>query len=140
MTTYSSKTIELQMSVQAVYARISDIGGFQSRIDQLPEDVRSKIGSVRFTDDSIIINAAPMGDMVLKVTERIPEKRVAFTAQGAPVPLVMAINLEAAGDDKTNVVTSIDVEIPAILKPMVGPKLQEAADKFGDMIRNLAKA
>lgn len=140
MTTYSSKTIELQMPVQAVYARISDIGGFQSRIDQLPEDVRSKIGSVRFTDDSIIINAAPMGDMVLKVTERIPEKRVAFTAQGAPVPLVMAINLEAAGEDKTNVVTSIDVEIPAILKPMVGPKLQEAAEKFGDMIRNLAKA
>lgn len=140
MTTYSSKTIELQMPVLAVYARISDIGGFQSRIDQLPEDVRSKIGSVRFTDDSIIINAAPMGDMVLKVTERIPQKRVAFTAQGAPVPLVMAINLEAAGDDKTNVVTSIDVEIPAILKPMVGPKLQEAAEKFGDMIRNLAKA
>ena len=140
MTTYSSKTIELQMPVETVYARISDIGGFQSRIDQLPEDVRSKIGSVRFTDDSIIINAAPMGDMVLKVTERIPDKRVAFTAQGAPVPLVMAINLEAAGDDKTNVVTSIDVEIPAILKPMVGPKLQEAAEKFGDMIRNLAKA
>lgn len=140
MTTYSSKTIELQMPVETVYARISDIGGFQSRIDQLPEEVKSKIGSVRFTDDSIIINAAPMGDMVLKVTERIPQKRVAFTAQGAPVPLVMAINLEAAGDDKTNVVTSIDVEIPAILKPMVGPKLQEAAEKFGDMIRNLAKA
>lgn len=140
MTTYSSKTIELQMPVEAVYARISDIGGFQSRIDQLPEEVRSKIGSVRFTDDSIIINAAPMGDMVLKVTERIPEKRVAFTAQGAPVPLVMAINLEAVGEDKTNVTTSIDVEIPVILKPMVGPKLQEAAEKFGDMIRNLAKA
>lgn len=140
MTTYSSKTIELQMPVEAVYARISDIGGFQSRIDQLPEEVRSKIGSVRFTDDSIIINAAPMGDMVLKVTERIPEKRVAFTAHGAPVPLVMAINLEAVGEDRTNVTTSIDVEIPAILKPMVGPKLQEAAEKFGDMIRNLAKA
>ena len=140
MTTYTSKTIELQMPVEAVYARISDIGGFQSRIDQLPEEVRSKIGSVRFTDDSIIINAAPMGDMVLKVTERIPEKRVAFTAQGAPVPLVMAINLEAVGEDKTNVTTSIDVEIPVILKPMVGPKLQEAAEKFGDMIRNLAKA
>lgn len=140
MTTYSSKTIELQLPVATVYARISDIGGFQSRIDQLPDEVKSKIGSVRFTDDSIIINAAPMGDMVLKVTERIPEKRVAFTAQGAPVPLIMAINVEAAGEDRTNVVTSIDVEIPAMLKPMVGPKLQEAAEKFGDMIRNLAKA
>lgn len=140
MTTYSSKTIELQLPVATVYARISDIGGFQSRIDQLPDEVKSKIGSVRFTDDSIIINAAPMGDMVLKVTERIPERRVAFTAQGAPVPLIMAINVEAAGEDRTNVVTSIDVEIPAMLKPMVGPKLQEAAEKFGDMIRNLAKA
>lgn len=140
MTTYSSKKIELAMPVETVYARISDIGGFQSRIDQLPDDVKSKIGSVRFTDDSIIINAAPMGDMVLSVSERVPEKRVAFTAQGAPVPLIMAINLEPEGADKTNVTTSIDVEIPAMLRPMVGPKLQEAAEKFGDMIRNLAKA
>lgn len=140
MTTYSSKAIELPMSAAMVYDRLSDISAFQVKIDQLPDDVKSKIGSVRFTDDSIIINAAPVGDMVLKVTERVPEKRVAFTAQGAPVPLIMAINIEALADDKATVKTAIDVEIPAMLRPMVGPKLQEAAEKFGDMIRNLAKA
>ncbi len=128
------------MSAAAVYDRLSDISAFQAKIDQLPDDVKSKIGSVRFTDDSIIINAAPVGDMVLKVTERVPEKRVAFTAQSAPVPLIMAINIDSVADDKSTVTTAIDVEIPAMLRPMVGPKLQEAAEKFGDMIRNLAKA
>ncbi|MCM1021594.1 MAG: hypothetical protein NC343_04770 [Muribaculum sp.] len=140
MTTYSSKPIELPLNVEVVYNRLSDIAAFQQKVNQLPQEVKEKIGSVRFTDDSIIISAAPVGDMVLTVSEKILNKRVAFTAQGAPVPLIMAINMEPSGDNKTVITTAIDVEIPAMLKPMVGPKLQEAAEKFGDMIRNLAKA
>ena len=64
---------------------------------------------------------------------------MAFTANGAPVPIVMSINLENIDNEKTLVTTCIDVEIPAMLKPLVGPKLQEAAEKFGDMIGNIAK-
>ena len=140
MTTYSSKPVTIEMPVAEVYARCSNIGAFQERIDTLPEEVRSKIGSVRFTDDSIVINAAPMGDMTLNVTERRPDSRVALTAANAPVPLVLSINLEPDGDSRTRVVTAIEVEIPAMLRPMVGPKLQEAAEKFGDMIKNIATA
>ncbi len=91
-----------------------------------------------FDNDKITIKGAPMGDIELAVTERIENKRMALTAQKAPVPIIMSINLEEQGADKTQVVTSIDVEMPAMLKPMVGPKLQEAAEKFGDMIKNLA--
>ncbi|WP_290381547.1 hypothetical protein, partial [uncultured Muribaculum sp.] len=87
-----------------------------------------------------IITAATMGDMVLKITERVADKRVAFTAESAPVPLIMSINLDAKTPESTEIVTAIDVEIPAMLRPMVGPKLQEAADKFGDMVKNLARS
>lgn len=138
MTTYSSKPALIPMSADAVYERISNIESFESRINELPEDVRSKIGNVRFTHDSIVINAAPVGDMTLNVSERVPGKRVAFTVANAPVPLFMAINLTEKGPESTEVVTAIDVDMPAMLRPMVGPKLQEAAQKFGDMIKNIA--
>ena len=139
MATYSSKPIEIPMQAESVYEKVSNLSGFQERIDNLPQDVKDKIGAVRFTEDSIIINAATVGDMVLSISEKVPGKRVAFTANGAPVPIVMSINLENIDNEKTLVTTCIDVEIPALLKPLVGPKLQEAAEKFGDMIGNIAK-
>ena len=139
MATYSSKPIEIPMQAESVYEKVSNLSGFQERIDNLPQDVKDKIGAVRFTEDSIIINAATVGDMVLSISEKGPGKRVAFTANGAPVPIVMSINLENIDNEKTLVTTCIDVEIPAMLKPLVGPKLQEAAEKFGDMIGNIAK-
>lgn len=140
MTTYSSKPTEVAMPVSSVYERVSNPAAFQERLDALPEEVRAKLGAVRFTEDSIIITAAPMGDMVLKITERVADKRVAFTAESALVPLIMSINLDAKTPESTEIVTAIDVEIPAMLRPMVGPKLQEAADKFGDMVKNLARS
>lgn len=138
MTTYSSKPVDVAMPASTVFDRISNLGTFQERIDQLPEDVKAKIGSVTFTEDTIVINAAPMGNMTLRVTERIPAKRIALTAENAPVPIILSVNLNEKDTETTEVVTSIDVEMPAMLRPMVGPKLQEAANKFGDMIKNLA--
>lgn len=138
MTTYSSKPALIAMSAEAVYDRISNIESFESRINELPEDVRAKMGDVRFTHDSIIINSAPVGEMTLNVSERVPGKRIAFSVANAPVPLMMAINMEEKDPESTEVVTAIDVDMPAMLRPIVGPKLQQAAEKFGDMIKNIA--
>lgn len=76
--------------------------------------------------------------MTFNVSERVPGKRIAFSVANAPVPIMMSINLDAKDQESTEVVTSIDVDMPAILKPMVGPKLQQAVDNFGDMIKNIA--
>ncbi|HRF68268.1 MAG TPA: hypothetical protein PK430_03515 [Muribaculum sp.] len=138
MTTYSSKPATLDMPVETVYKHISDIAAYQEKINGLPDEIKQKIGNVTFADDKITIKGAPMGDIELVVSERVENKRMALNAMNSPVPIIMSINLDEQGTGKTQVVTSIDVEMPAILKPMVGPKLQEAAEKFGDMIKNLA--
>lgn len=138
MTSYSSKPVEVNLDAAGVYDRISNIGSYESRLNELPEDVRAKLGDVHFTDNSILIGS-PMGQITLLVTERIPAKRIALTAQNAPVPMVLSVNMESKSDTVTEVVTSIDVEMPAMLKPLVGPKLQEAADKFGDMVKNITR-
>jgi len=138
VTTYSSKPATLDMPVETVYKHISDIAAYQEKINGLPDEIKQKIGNVTFADDKITIKGAPMGDIELVVSERVENKRMALNAMNSPVPIIMSINLDEQGTGKTQVVTSIDVEMPAILKPMVGPKLQEAAEKFGDMIKNLA--
>ena len=52
----------------------------------------------------------------------------------------MSVNFAEVSPEATDVTTVIDVEIPAMLRPFVGPKLQQAADKFGEMISNLSRS
>lgn len=137
MAKYSGKPVTLNHSAADVYDRVADLGSFQERLEQLPEEARAKLGDVRFTSDSIIINAAPVGEMKFNLTERVPHSLLRFEAENSPVPFLITVNLKDLGDAKTEVSPVIDVEIPAMLRPLVGSKMQEAADKFGEMFTNM---
>lgn len=138
MTEFKGKTVELSASPATVYARLSDFSNLGQRLEELPAELRSQIGDVRFTADSIIINAAPAGEMTLAITERIEPSRIKMSAANSPVPLHMSINIADGPTEGTSTVSPVvEVDIPPMLKPFIGPKMQEAADKFGDMLRNL---
>lgn len=125
------------MSAADAYGRITSLSSMQEKIADLPDEVKSKVGDLTLTDDTITLNSTPMGSLTLKVCERVEGRRVAYQAQGSPVPVILAVNIEPKSDSACEVVAAIDVELPAMLKPMVGPKLQEAASKLGDMMKNL---
>lgn len=134
MAKYSSKSTSIAKPIEEVYEKISNIGAYQAKLDSLPAEVREKIGDVRFEDDAIVITAAPVGEIRFAVKERISPSKVTLGAVGAPVPLDLSVNLESEGEGSTKATSVIEVEIPAMLKPMIGGKMQEAADKFGDLI------
>ncbi|MDE6459734.1 MAG: hypothetical protein K2K52_02720 [Paramuribaculum sp.] len=134
MASYSSKPASINKPVDEVYDRISNIGAYQQKLDSLPAEVREKIGDVRFENDAIVITAAPVGEIRFAVKERISPSKVTLAAEQSPVPLNLTVNLEPDGENSTKATSVIDVEIPAMLKPMIGGKMQEAADKFGELI------
>ena len=90
---------------------------------------------MQFTDDSISINAAPVGQLKFVVKERIAPSKVTLEAAQSPVPLRLVVELEPDGDDAAIATSIIDVEIPVMLRPLVGGKLQEASDKFGELLK-----
>lgn len=138
MAEYKGKTVELNASPAVVYSRLSDFSNLGERLNELPADIRAQVGDVKFTADSIVISAAPAGEITLSITERTEPSRIVMSAVNSPVPLAMSINIAPADAPGTSEVTPvIDVEVPAMLKPFVGPKMKEAADRFGDMLRNL---
>ena len=134
MASYSSKAAVINKPVDEVYERISNIGAYQQKLDSLPAEVREKIGDVRFEDDAIVITAAPVGEIRFAVKERVSPSKVTLAAEQSPVPLNLTVNLEPESESSTKATSVIDVEIPAMLKPMIGGKMQEAADKFGELI------
>jgi carbon monoxide dehydrogenase subunit G len=107
-------------------------------LDQLPADMLEKVGSVDFiNDDAFAIEAPGLGRVQFDIVNRTEPTSVTFAANAGPVPLNLVIELAAQGDNATSISSAIDVEIPMMLRPLVGGKMQEAADRFSQMIADL---
>jgi hypothetical protein len=137
MATYKSKPARINRSARDIYDRFSDMSRLQSALDQLPEEQRQQIGEVVFTADSLKIVTPQVGEISFVIKERVEPSRIVFGTASSPVPLTMSVDFNEVEHNVTDVTTCIDVEIPAIVRPMVGPQLQKAADKFGELISGL---
>lgn len=137
MATFTSKPITVNKAAAEVAEKFSDLSRMQEVMEHLPEEQRQKIGDVVLTKDRITIQTQQVGEINFQITERSAE-RVVFTATGAPVPLSLVINLKALAADSTELTTSMEVDIPAFLKPMVGGAMQKAVDQFGTLMSQLA--
>ncbi len=138
MATYKSKPAKIDRPAQEIFARFSDMSRLQETLDKLPADQRDKIGQVEFTQDSIRITTSQVGDILFKVKEKVEPTKIVFGTESSPVPLTMEVDIKPLTDTTSEVETVIDVEIPAIVRPIIGPQLQKAADKFGELISGLS--
>ena len=138
MAKYTGKPFRVNMANTALFERVSNLSDLQSRMDTLPEDVRAKMGTINFLDaDTLAFTAPGVGEMKFRIVERTAPSRVKFIADTGMVPINVFINLAEAAAEATDVTATIEAEIPMMLRPLVGPKLQEAADKFGEMFGQL---
>ena len=134
MAEYKSKPFVLDTPAQNVAEKFSDFTRLQEYIDRLPESEREKVGDVAFTTDSIVMKTKQVGEITLKVVERTP-RRIALMAVGSPVPMNLAIDITPLEGDRSEIVSSMNVDIPAMLKPMVGGTLQKAVYQFGELMK-----
>ncbi len=137
MATFSSPATQVPIAADQVAAKFADFTALEAAMQNMPAEKREKIGNVEFTRDTIQIVTPQVGAITLRATERTPE-RVVLEAEGSPVPMKLLVNMTPKGDSATEVSGTIDVEIPAMLKPLIGPALQKAADQFGNMFASLA--
>lgn len=138
MSTYTGKPVVVNVPAQVISDKFADLNTFADRMDKFPEDVRKKIGNLSFTSDSISMTNPQVGQITFTVTERTPE--LVRMECRSPLPIALTIHLTPVADkpENTSVVTDVDVEIPAMLRPFIAPHMQRAADEFGTMIGSLA--
>ncbi len=133
MSKYKGKTISLAQSAQEVADKFVDLTRLQSLADQLPEEQRRQLGNVAFEPDSIVMQTPQFGQLRFRVTERTPSA-IVMKAEGTPVPLAVNVDLNELAPDATEATCSLDVDIPMMLRPMVAPHLQKAADLLTEVI------
>lgn len=136
MARYSSKPVTVGRPAAAVADKFSDFSVLESALDNMPPAERAKVGDVAFSKDVITITTPQVGAINLRAVERTPEG-VVLEAEGSPVPMKLEISFKPLGADSTEVTGAVDVEIPMMLKPLIGPAMQKAADQFGEMFAKL---
>ena len=102
--------------------------------DKVPEDKREMFENLKITNDSIEIPGGPMGSLLLRVTERIEPSLIRLSGEGLPMALSLTMNIKPEGADSSTGNVDIDIDIPAMLKPMIGGQIQKMASQFGDML------
>ncbi|MDE5786489.1 MAG: hypothetical protein K2H98_08170 [Duncaniella sp.] len=139
MAKYTGKSVTLPRDIDFIYGRISDLSGYEAMLDELPADQRERIHGIKFGTDSVSFDAPGVGSLTFRLAETQAPSHVAFKAEQSPIPLNLCVDLKAESADSTMITPSIDIELPAMLRPFVGPKLQEAADKFGEVFSTIIK-
>jgi hypothetical protein len=139
MAKYSGKAVTVAKPINEIYHKISDLSTIQSRINELPEEAREKVREIRFENDRILANVPGVGEIAFAIVEKVEPSRLRMSAENSPVPFNIVVNLTEKAAMETEISTMLDIEIPAMLRPLVGGKLQQAADKFSEMFTNFFK-
>ena len=134
MAKYTGKTTVVNQSAQNLFDKFSNLQNLQERVESLPEDVKAKMGTIRFTEDSFIIVTPQVGEVALKIKERIEPSKIVFCTESSPIPLELSVNFNAINENSTEVSTAIEVDVPMMLRHIIGPQLQKAADGFGETL------
>lgn len=139
MATYKSETKRVEASAQQVYSKLSDLGSLKTVLDNIPEDKipadkRQMMEQIRITSDSIALPAGPVGEIRLQVSRLEPFSRIELSGVGTPVPLTLGVRISDLGEDCAEVKVVLDIEIPMMLKPMVGGTLQKMVDEFASVM------
>lgn len=140
MAKYKSEEVLLQAPAETVFAKLSNLENLRSLLDKvpadkIPEDKRAMFESITITPDSITVPGGPVGALTFRVSEKIEPTLIALSGEGSPVPLGLSMHISPESESSCKAMVDIDIEIPAIMKPMVSGPLQKMADQFGEVLK-----
>lgn len=134
MSEYKSEVAHINHPVELVYSKLSQPESLSHMAEMLPPEARAKVEGLAFTEDSISFNANGVGNIQLMITEKVEPSKVVYSAVSTPVPFKLVINLEGKEDGTTDAYAIFDVNIPVFLKPMVQGPLNQATEKFKELL------
>lgn len=140
MDSYKSDVQCINCNINNVFSKLTNVAILREKlaenIDRLPAEAREHIDKLQILDDGIAI-ATPMGDikLVLDNAKTQCPNKIAYSAVDSPVAFGLSIDLQDAGGVNTNAVAALELDLPFMVRSMVGPQLKKGAQKFGEMLK-----
>lgn len=142
MATYSSEQVNINAPAENVFDRLNNLEGLGSLlmnapVDGIPEDKRDLLNQVQVTADTITFPCGPVGSITLRKDAAERPVMIRLVGESTPVPLSLTLNIRPENEISCSARISIDIQIPAMLKPMVSGPLQKMVDQFATMLRSI---
>lgn len=142
MAVYSSGKVTLNSPVTSVYDKLSNLENLKGMLDKvpadrIPEDKRQMFENIKITSDTIEVPGGPMGNLLFRVIERKAPSLIKLRGEGIPIEMSLILHLAQETPDTTSANVDIDINIPAMLKPMIGGQIQKIANQFGDVLGSI---
>lgn len=131
MSHYKGEPVTVPVEINSLYDKVSNVEGYKEMLDKVPENLKKQLNGLEIDDGKIIINSPGIGRIELVQEAATRPSHVAFRALNAPVPVVLSLDLEKVTDNTTRIFPAIEADVPAMLKPFVSSRLQDASTMLG---------
>lgn len=142
MAEFKSNETPINASAEAVYKKLSNLEGLKELLarvpeDQIPADQYDLFNQVKITSDTLSFPAGPVGELTLRLVETVEPTFIRLEGVGAPVPMALMLHINPSTEVTCSARVVIDLQIPAMLKPMVSGPLSKMVEQFANMLRSL---
>lgn len=134
METYESPIQTLYCDQSSAYTLLSDLRNLESVKDKLPQ---TKLKDMVCDQDSCTVTVDPIGPLTLRIVERTPENTIKFGADNAPIAFHLWIQLKSVSDVESRMKITVKADIPFMIKPMIGNKVEGFVTQLAEMIATL---
>lgn len=142
MAKYKSEEVPLKASAQNVFDRLSNFESLRDLLakvpeDQIPADKKEMFDNIHLTNDSIEIPGGVVGNIKLRVVEKVAPTCIKLKGEGTPVPLSLQLDIFPIDDQSCRASAQIDIEIPAMLRPMIAGPMQKMTEQFAQVLHSM---
>lgn len=145
MAQFKSKPTIILASAERVYDKLSNLEGLGNLLDKIPEehipeDKKAMFDGLEITADSITIplgNGAPIGELKLRKEHCERPTLIRLVGVGTPVAMNLELHIDPIDDSNCEAEVVIDINIPALLKPMISGPLNKVVSQFSDVLASL---
>ena len=141
MAKYSSGDVTLNASADKVFDKLTNLENLKVLLekvpaDRIPDDKRQMFENLEITPDTISV-PGPMGKLTFRVTERKAPNLVRLVGEGIPMAMELVLHVKPLTDESSQAKVDLDIDIPMMLKPMIGGQIQKIADQFGNVLGSI---
>lgn len=132
MTTYESDIKTISSSEEVVFGILSDLNNLE-KLNNTPS-LTDKIKDLKFDVDSCTFSVDGFGKVGFRILERKPFNLIKMVSENAPVSVSIEFIVNAIAENQSTLKLVLSAELPAMIKMMVGNKLQDGVNAIAELL------
>ncbi len=132
MTTYESELKTISSSGEMVFNILSDLTNLEKLVTNPAFAEKAK--DIKYDTDSCSFAVDGFGRVGFRIVERTPITKIVLASENAPVSFHVDVVIGHLSENESTLKLLLNAELPAMIKMMVGSKLQDGVNSIAELL------